>query len=84
MSSHSLADDARSARTDGHSVLVARLPVAAPFNDARALPEWSQAITDIENEGWTLTTFGIGQDHVVGVQGICCSAGEPPMGVSLR
>lgn len=69
MISHSLANDARSARADGHSVFVARLPVAAPCNDARALPEWSPAIANTDNEGWTVNTFGIGQDHVVGVQG---------------
>jgi hypothetical protein len=69
MGNISLTEQARTAAADGLPVFVARLPVSAPYQDARALPEWSTAIAGVESEGWTLQTMSIGQDSVLGVQG---------------
>lgn len=64
-----LAEQAGSAARAGRAVFVARLSTTAPFNDARPLPEWADAISAVEAQGWELQSLSIGQDHVIGVQG---------------
>lgn len=64
-----LAERAGAAALAGRTVFTARLPTAAPFNDTRDLPEWSDAISAVESHGWDLQSLSIGQDHVIGVQG---------------